>query len=339
MNLQRLPRGRHQRPPGAPGPGHPLIDLFVRTTLLIVAGGGLWALGRSLPAPPMRPADALDWLGGHGAAAGAVWLLLGGALLAVAHLLLLGVRSTAARIGGAPRLRIVLHHLPRRVGRRVVERSVGVSLAAGVAGALVPSTALADGPATPDEPTSPSTTVSIVGAPQEPALMVPLTPEHRAAVLAEPTGPATTDADQGPATATTDPRPTHEGADVPDDQEEPVHVTMRSLDADAPSPAPESSEPAGDDRGDVAVTEPATDPRPVPAPELPGTWPVERGDHLWSIAAETVTDALGTAEDTAVLDYWQRLITSNQERLVDPANPDLLFPGQVLVLPPVIAPG
>jgi nucleoid-associated protein YgaU len=32
--------------------------------------------------------------------------------------------------------------------------------------------------------------------------------------------------------------------------------------------------------------------------------------------------------------YWRRLIDANRDRLVDPGNPDLLLPGQELVLPP-----
>jgi hypothetical protein len=32
--------------------------------------------------------------------------------------------------------------------------------------------------------------------------------------------------------------------------------------------------------------------------------------------------------------YWRRLIDTNRDRLVDPGNPDLLVPGQELVLPP-----
>jgi nucleoid-associated protein YgaU len=35
------------------------------------------------------------------------------------------------------------------------------------------------------------------------------------------------------------------------------------------------------------------------------------------------------------LDYWHRLIAANGDRLVDAGNPDLLYPGQVLVLPPL----
>jgi hypothetical protein len=32
--------------------------------------------------------------------------------------------------------------------------------------------------------------------------------------------------------------------------------------------------------------------------------------------------------------YWQRLIAANRHDLIDPDNPDLLVPGQRLVVPP-----
>jgi hypothetical protein len=32
--------------------------------------------------------------------------------------------------------------------------------------------------------------------------------------------------------------------------------------------------------------------------------------------------------------YWLRLIEANRSHLPDPADPNLLFPGDVLVLPP-----
>jgi nucleoid-associated protein YgaU len=35
------------------------------------------------------------------------------------------------------------------------------------------------------------------------------------------------------------------------------------------------------------------------------------------------------------VDYWAQLVDANRDRLVDPDDPDLLLPGQVLVLPPV----
>ena len=63
---------------------------------------------------------------------------------------------------------------------------------------------------------------------------------------------------------------------------------------------------------------------PPPAPALPprGTWVVQPGDHLWSIAERSAPGDM--------LRYWLALVEANRDRLADP---DLVLPGQVLVLP------
>ncbi len=58
------------------------------------------------------------------------------------------------------------------------------------------------------------------------------------------------------------------------------------------------------------------------------------GDSFWSIAEQQVTTRLGrTPTDTEVVEPWLALIDANRDRLLDPTNPDLLHPGQVLRLP------
>lgn len=61
---------------------------------------------------------------------------------------------------------------------------------------------------------------------------------------------------------------------------------------------------------------------------------VEPGMSFWSIAAEALADAGHPSDDASVGRYWRRLIDANRGRLVVPDNPDLLLPGQVLLLPP-----
>ena len=39
------------------------------------------------------------------------------------------------------------------------------------------------------------------------------------------------------------------------------------------------------------------------------------------------------ADGREVTTYWRALIEANRDRLVDPSNPDLLYPDQVLRLP------
>lgn len=62
---------------------------------------------------------------------------------------------------------------------------------------------------------------------------------------------------------------------------------------------------------------------------------VRPGDHLWSLAAGMLERHLGRpASDAEVTPYWRLVVDSNADRLVAPGDPDLILPGQVLVLPP-----
>lgn len=62
---------------------------------------------------------------------------------------------------------------------------------------------------------------------------------------------------------------------------------------------------------------------------------VEPGDNLWSISEDRLDDDLGReAADPEVVPYWREVIGANQDRFVEAGDPDLIEPGQVLVLPP-----
>jgi nucleoid-associated protein YgaU len=102
---------------------------------------------------------------------------------------------------------------------------------------------------------------------------------------------------------------------------------MHSID-DEPVAAPADARP-------TPPPTPATSPRPQASPTPDAEeWTVELGDHLWGIAAEVVAETDLHPDDHTIARYWTRLIDANRPRLVDPDNPDLLLPGQVLVLPP-----
>jgi nucleoid-associated protein YgaU len=79
----------------------------------------------------------------------------------------------------------------------------------------------------------------------------------------------------------------------------------------------------------------AAAPVPSPAPAAPTTWTVEPGDSFWSIAEEVLADAWGRPPSDAEVDpYWRALIAANRDRITS-GNPDLIFPGQTFLLPPV----
>ena len=77
----------------------------------------------------------------------------------------------------------------------------------------------------------------------------------------------------------------------------------------------------------------------TPPPEFTATsttdrWLVEPGDNLWAIAETVIAERSATPNRGSVAAYWSALLTANADRLVDP---DLIMPGQILDLPPLMA--
>jgi nucleoid-associated protein YgaU len=100
-------------------------------------------------------------------------------------------------------------------------------------------------------------------------------------------------------------------------------------------PAPEQARPAeprpwsGADR--TADPTPAT-PGPRPGDDQ---WTIQPGDHLWGVARATLADHRSTpVSNQDVATYLEQLVDANRANLADPRNPDLVYPGQVMTLPP-----
>ena len=65
---------------------------------------------------------------------------------------------------------------------------------------------------------------------------------------------------------------------------------------------------------------------------------VEAGDSFWSIAQATLAEAWERIpSDAETADYWHQVKDTNRDRLLPPHDPNLIYPGQVLGLPPVPA--
>lgn len=65
-------------------------------------------------------------------------------------------------------------------------------------------------------------------------------------------------------------------------------------------------------------------------------WEVRGGEHFRSIAEAALHEVLGRRPTEAELaPYYRELVDENRGVLADPEDPNLLFPGQVLVIPPV----
>lgn len=61
---------------------------------------------------------------------------------------------------------------------------------------------------------------------------------------------------------------------------------------------------------------------------------VTEGDHLWALAERRISSTLGRpAADHEVAPYWREVVSSNPE--IRSGDPDLIFPGEVIVLPPL----
>lgn len=112
---------------------------------------------------------------------------------------------------------------------------------------------------------------------------------------------------------------------------------------------PATVDPAGADDTPVLLVDlgpaaPSPDQRDAPPPgalaapsdratttAVADTWQVETGDHLWSIAEDTLLDRGLDADEPDITRYWQRLIDANRDAIG--SDPDLIHPGVVLRLP------
>ncbi|MCX7621719.1 MAG: hypothetical protein N2037_12855, partial [Acidimicrobiales bacterium] len=65
-------------------------------------------------------------------------------------------------------------------------------------------------------------------------------------------------------------------------------------------------------------------------------WTIAPGEHLWHVSATTLARAWSRPPTNAeIASYLNQLIRLNADRFVVPGEPDLVYPGQVFVLPPV----
>lgn len=63
------------------------------------------------------------------------------------------------------------------------------------------------------------------------------------------------------------------------------------------------------------------------------SYTVESGDCLWRIARKALAEGGRTPEGASISDYWREIYRANRA-LIGP-NPNLIHPGQILILPEV----
>jgi len=68
-------------------------------------------------------------------------------------------------------------------------------------------------------------------------------------------------------------------------------------------------------------------------PGTPDRYTVQRGDNLWTIAANHLAGSGITRSNGRIAPYWKELIQENRSGLRS-GNPDLIFPGETVTLPP-----
>ncbi|MEZ5243980.1 MAG: hypothetical protein R2707_02705 [Acidimicrobiales bacterium] len=81
----------------------------------------------------------------------------------------------------------------------------------------------------------------------------------------------------------------------------------------------------------AGAASPVADVEPDTAPAAAETWLVQRGDHLWRVAEETLAERGDPTDDESVTRYWQSVIALNRGAIGP--DPDLIHPGTVLLLP------
>lgn len=279
-------------------PHRPPMPLSHRVAALVAAFLALGALAGSVPRPPGSAAALPSWAEALGigdlAVAGLFWsCLFSAAGAAVAQLLTVAVHPSGSR---------------RITGRRL-RHLAGLAITA-VAGAAPPASAQQ---ATEPPPTAPHT---------EPVQREWMVPIHTRSTATDQS-PSSPDED---APTTTAPRSEVGTARMEQIRQPPAAPPLATAETPPAQPVPTTElAPQREDPSPVAEPAPGT---------ADGRWVVAAGDHLWGIAEETLGERPG---DEPTLDqvvaYWQELIEVNRSRLVDPGNPDLIFPGQVLVLP------
>jgi hypothetical protein len=136
--------------------------------------------------------------------------------------------------------------------------------------------------------------------------------------------------------------PTPMAVDQPQEPSSPRPETPASA---PPTTAPSATSTTAPPAPQAATTPPASARTPATPTEPPGAapmatstpreWTVRPGEHFWAVAEAVLAEAWrhGPSEGQ-VVPYWRNLMAANRDRLRDPGNPDLLFPGQVLVVPP-----
>lgn len=308
--------------------------------LLVAAAAGLLRAGDQLPLPPWPapdPSVTWRWLERTDPAVTAFALIRLAALVVTAWLLASTLILVAGHLLRLPALVATADRITVPAARRLIGHAVGAGLAVTLASTAVTAVTAATVPAASASPFAPGDTGGSPGTstPSPPVLHV--LPD--APVLVH-LGPAVSASDDAAATGAPPLQP-------------PLATDAPAQPPPPPAPAvPASPPPAATVEGvepvEPAEHEPASGadrPAPGPMTSLPVVEPdqldehhhtIAAGDHLWGVAEQTLASRWSRSPEPAeIAAYLHRLIAANRGVLAVPDEPDLVFPGQVFVLPEV----
>jgi nucleoid-associated protein YgaU len=320
--------------------------------LLVAACAGLSAAGSRLPSPPAPWSGAAfsDWVATSDPSLAAVEVVRLIALAITGYLGVVTLLALVGRLSGARPLVALADHLALPFLRRTLHYALGAGLAVSLSGTLLPVVSVAPAQAQSAQPAVPVDGTRPPDPPHRATMRVIADPPDQTAPPA--TSPASTPTSTSPApttTAATTTTATPSSARMrllPDPASASVGRPgsaattgqLGTAPAQLPREALRTVPPTSPDEPSGA-TDPAerTDPNRSPK-AIEATWTVQPGDHLWHIAGATLTRAWSRPpSDREVAGYLRTLIDVNRDRLAVTDNPDLIFPGQQFVLPPVPA--
>ncbi len=321
--------GRERGEVGRPRAGRDITPLVAWVLLLVVAITAFGRLGAgALATPPLGDPSALaTWVGAQDPLTTAFTVLRLVVLALAWYLLGVTTIGVVARLARAARLVALADLLTVAPVRRLLSAALGVGLATAAVTSLPQAAVAPPPPVVAEAAPAVQDERGTVGEPRRDPVLpggdLPIDgPRHLA--LGEARAPAGEDP-AGSAGPLADPDPARAAGLLADPGSVAVPGAGGQTDAAAPgAPSPSSASPP-----------PPSAPTETPDADAgPGSWRVEAGEHLWSIAEAVLAEARGPeVADADVAAYWRALIEANRDALPDPANPDLIRPGQALELP------
>jgi nucleoid-associated protein YgaU len=295
-----------------------LGSLLVGVVLFHALGSGPLA-----PPPLTDPSTWGDWASARDPLVATVAVLRLVVLALAWYLVGVTTIGIVARLARAARLVRVADALTVPMVRRLLQGALGLGLATAMVGAATPA-------AFPTSTAPPAATASYGPADEVRLTRAAPNVDHDEVRLAL-AGADDTLTDAGAVTGDAV-RLTRLGPVGPDATDE-VRLTRVEVDGQG-APVPlgllGAAAQAAESSGDEVVMRRVADETVAPLAHE-----VTAGESFWTIARDALAASGEAAGDDRIHGYWQRLVEHNRDVLDDPDNPDLIFPGQILELPPV----